>query len=404
MAEKKKALKQVSRSIYSCRTCGQCGSKVTDEVPYVCPVREITPGFDHFYARGKIVIARGLLEGLVEPSRELAEVVYTCTLCGNCMTQCGAIDRDTGEPLVDTIGIVEAMRSDFLDEHPEWVDPEYRGLLSATGQYDNPWGLPRSVKQKWAKKLNVPHALEHPSETLLFVGCTIASNPALYPRAVRAVEILQKAGVAPAMLGKDEPCCGSVQKRIGAAGQAREMMKKNIQLLNETGCKTIITLCAGCANALKNDYSLGAEKLQPEVLHIVELLARLLKYGKLQPAEKKTKKVVYHDPCHLGRHMGVYDAPRDVLNALPGIELIERSATRQNTICCGAGGGMRLFASGNLAQEMGQRALESTSQTEAEALISACPFCEMNFEAASKASNSPIAVYDIIDLVHDAVF
>ncbi len=111
-------LKKVSRSINSCRRCGMCGNKVKNGVPYICPVRESTPGFDHFYSRGKTVIAQGLLEGSLEPSPELAEVLFSCTLCGNCMTQCGSVDQDTGEVLVDTTGIVEAMRADFGELSP----------------------------------------------------------------------------------------------------------------------------------------------------------------------------------------------------------------------------------------------------------------------------------------------
>ena len=101
--------------------------------------------------------------------------------------------------------------------------------------------------------------------------------------------------------------------------------------------------------------------------------------------------------------MGIYDAPREVLSALPGVELVERAATRENTICCGAGGGMRIFESGSLAGEIGTAAVESAQEAGAETLVSACPFCEMNLEAAGKAANLPIDVYDIIDLVHEAV-
>ncbi len=404
MKNRRKALKAVGRSVYSCRKCGQCGNKVTGMVPYICPVREASPGFDHFYSRGKIVIARGLLEGELEPSRELAEVIYSCTLCGNCMLKCGAVDRDTGGPLVDTVGIVEAMRSDFLEEHPEWVDDAYKAMLTATHQYDNPWGVPRSAKDKWIKKLSVPNALQTPSEVLLYAGCTTASNPALHTRAVKAAEILMKAQVDCAVLGKDEPCCGSVQRRIGAVAQADEMMNRNIRLFNKTGVKTIVTLCAGCANALKNDYGSGEEKLVANVLHIVEFLARLLKNGSLKPEKHLNRKVTYHDPCHLGRHMGVYDAPREVLNALPGVEVVERAATRENTICCGAGGGMRIFESGNFASKTGRAALESAAQTGAEALVSACPFCEMNLEAARTTTGSGPAVQDILDVVHETIF
>ena len=114
MADTNKALKKVALDVYSCRKCGQCGNKVTGKIPYVCPIKETTPGFDHFYSRGKIVIAQGLLDGDLKPSKELAGVVYSCTLCGNCMDKCGAVSQSTGAPLVDSVRIVEALREDFL--------------------------------------------------------------------------------------------------------------------------------------------------------------------------------------------------------------------------------------------------------------------------------------------------
>ena len=184
MAENK-ALKKAALDVHSCRKCGQCGNKVTGKIPYVCPIRETTPGFDHFYSRGKIAIAQGLLDGTLKPSKELAGVVYSCTLCGNCMDKCGAVSQVTGAPLVDSVRIVEALREDFLTEHPEWVSPSYRDLLNTSKQYDNPWGVPRSIKAKWAKKLALTDALDNQHEVLLFVGCTMASNPALSKRAVK---------------------------------------------------------------------------------------------------------------------------------------------------------------------------------------------------------------------------
>lgn len=397
-------LRKVSTFIYSCRRCGMCGNKVSAGVPYICPVREATPGFDHFYARGRTVIAQGLLEGRIEPSRDLAEVIYSCTLCGNCMTQCGSVNQETGEPLVDTVRIVEALRADFLENHPEWVDPAYRGVLSSTRQYNNPWGIPRTAKEKWAKKLKVKNARKEPAPVLLFVGCTIASSQELSARAQKAAQIMAGAKVDFAVLGKDEPCCGSVQKRIGDRKLAREMTEENIRLFNSLGCETIVTLCAGCANMLKNDYKEAAGTLTPKVLHIVEFLPQLIQGGKLAlGGSKHSLKVAYHDPCHLGRHMGIYDEPRAILAAVPDIAVVEREATKENTICCGAGGGMRLFETGSLAEEIGARALESAAEAGAEALVTACPFCEMNLSAASKGLDSRLPVYDVIDLVYEAL-
>jgi glycolate oxidase len=380
-----------------------CGNKVTTGVPYICPVRESTPGFDHFYARGKTVIAQGLLEGEIEPSQELAEVIFSCTLCGNCMTQCGSVNQETGEALVDTTKIVEAMRADFLQNHKEWIDPAYKSVLNSTRQYNNPWELPRTAKGKWAKGMKFKNARKEPASVLLFIGCTIASSQALSARARKAAEILDDANIDFAILGKDEPCCGSVQKRIGDVELAHEMMEENINLFNSLGCETIVALCAGCTNMIKNEYKQAEVTLKPRVLHIIEFLPKLITEGKLHLRGKHSLKVTYHDPCHLGRHMGIYDPPRAILNALPGVDLIERYATKENTICCGAGGGMRIFESGSLAEKIGQATVQSAIEVGAEALVTACPFCEMNLDAAARSSNNHIPVYDIIDLVYETL-
>jgi len=399
-----KHLDRVRKFIYSCRKCGVCGNKVSARVPHVCPVRRASPGFEHFYARGKIAIAQGLLEGALAPSPDLAEAVYSCTLCGNCMTQCGSIDQETGAPLVDTLSIVEALRADLLAEHPEWVDQAYHDILSATRSYDNPWGSPRSVKAKLAKDMGLPDASTQPAEVLLFVGCTMASVPGLAARACKAAALLSKAGVSAAALGRQEPCCGSVQKRIGAVEQAEQMRSRNISLLNGLGCRTIVTLCAGCANALARDYGAAAEPLQAEALHIVQYLVRLIKKGQLAFTKSRPPlTVAYHDPCHLGRHLGVFDPPREIIKALPGITLVERAATRQHTVCCGAGGGMRLFSAGSVAGQIGKEAVLAARDAGAAALVTACPFCEMNLEAAGKQLDPPLPVYDIVDLVAQAL-
>jgi Fe-S oxidoreductase len=396
-----KALSAVSHFVYNCRKCGLCGSKCTAKLPYVCPIKEATGGFEHSSARGKIILAQGLLEGKITPSRELAEIIFHCTLCGNCQTQCGSIDNATGLPLVDTPRIIEAIRADLLREYPEFIDRAYQTMITSTSQYDNPWGISRATKERWPKGLSLKDAQNESHEVLLFAGCTIPSNPSLESRARKAALILKKAGVDFAVLGRKEPCCGSVQKRVGAIDLAQEMMKNNITLLNNLGSSTIITLCAGCYHMLKHDYQTAGTPLKPKVYHFVEFLSQLIKKGKLPFKKKKTLTVTYHDPCHLGRTMRIFDPPREILKALPGITLVERVATRENTICCGAGGGMRILEGGMLAEEIGKAALEMVRDAGAEALVTACPFCELNLEAAAKNLVSPLAVYDITDLVSE---
>jgi len=395
-------LKKVSRFIYNCRKCGLCGNKVTEQVPYVCPVREVTPGFDHFYSRGKLIIARGLLEGTFTPVPELVSAAYSCTLCANCMTQCGASDPGTGTPLVETEKVVQSMRADLLRDHPEWVDGAYHAALKSTRQYENPWGMPRSAREKWSRGLGLKNVRKEEAGVLLFVGCTAPLQPVLAERARKAVLLMQKAGVTVGTLGKDETCCGSVQRKIGDVELADDLREKNISLMNSTGCPAIVTLCAGCYNTLKNDYNGGAVPLAPKVYHIVEFLAKLMKEKKLALTREQNCRVAYHDPCHLGRHAGIFNPPRDILHALPGIELVERRATRENTICCGAGGGMRMFDGGTLASKMGAAAVAEAKRAGAVAIVTACPFCEMNLDAASKTLDVPLPVYDIVDLVFEA--
>jgi Fe-S oxidoreductase len=319
------------------------------------------------------------------------------------MTQCGSLNQDTGEALVETTTIVQAMRADFLQNHPEWIDPAYQGVLQTTRQYNNPWGLPRTAREKWAHRMGLKHALQELAPVLLFIGCTMASSQALSEQAKKAAEILQQAGVDFAILGKDEPCCGSVQKRIGDPALAGAMRDENISLFNRLGCTTIVTLCAGCSSMLKKEYADAPTKLEPKVVHIVEFLPELMKEKRLHLKKTLSLRAAYHDPCHLGRYQDIYDEPREILNALPGVTLLERTATRENTICCGAGGGMRVFESGVLAEQIGRTAVESAAATGAEVLVTACPFCEMHLDAAAKNVNSRIRICDILDLVHKAL-
>lgn len=396
-------LKKVSSFIYNCRKCGMCGNKTSDTIPYVCPVKEHTAGFEHFYSRGRLVIAQGLLENQIIPSQELADIVYACSLCGNCTEQCGMTDPRTGLPLVDGARVIEAMRADLYRTHPEYLAKGYHRALSATRQYDNPWESPRLKKQKWPQGIKLKNAQKEPVDVLLFVGCTIPSNPLLVDRARKAAIILKQAGIEVGILGKNEPCCGSVQRRIGAVDLFHEMMERNIRFLNSLECDMIVTLCAGCYHTLKKDYASADEKLSPKVYHMVEYLSQLIKERKMAFAGKQSIRVAYHDPCHLGRHMKIFDPPRFVIENLSGVTLTERSSTKENTICCGAGGGMRLLAEGDLAEKIGKEALVSALDAGAEGLVTACPFCEINLETASQRYDIMLPVYDIVDLVSEAI-
>ncbi len=401
-SEKFKELNKAKNYIYNCKKCGLCAGKVSEKLPFVCPVKEFSPGFEHFSSRGKIIIAEGLLNAEIKASAGLAEAAYSCTMCGNCMNQCQAMESESGGRLVDSQKIVQAMRCDLYTLHPELVSNQIHTAIKATRQYDSPWGLPRTVKQKWAKDLVLKDASKDACQYLLFSGCTMPSTPLQAERLKRGSLLLNKMGFDIGILGASEPCCGSLQKRIGAADIARAMISGNISQFNKVDCESIITFCSGCYNMLKNEYHESDRELKAKVYHVVEIFSKAIKEGNLKFNEGHTRKIMYHDPCHLGRHSGGFDAPRHVLKSIPGIEVVEKRGNRENSVCCGAGGGMKMFNKGTIAGATGSALLCEAERLGVEAVVTACPFCEMNLDEASKALDLQMPVYDVIDIVFDA--
>lgn len=237
-------------------------------------------------------------------------------------------------------------------------------------------------------------------DIIYYTGCMAAYRT--QDIAKTTIQLLKKAGVKFKLLGGEEWCCGSVLLRTGNIPVARKMMEHNIEAFKNSGAKTIITSCSGCYRTIKKDYpKLADEKFDFEILQTSELLKRLIDDGKLnfKPANPNgTTKVTYHDPCHLGRHMSVYDTPREVLQAIPAIELVEMARTRENARCCGFGGGVA-SASKELAQKMSDTRLKEALDTDAQILTSACPFCTFSLREAAARNNADINVIDLTEVV-----
>ncbi len=245
-------------------------------------------------------------------------------------------------------------------------------------------------------------------DMIYYTGCMAAYRT--QDIAKTTIQLLKKAGVKFKLLGGEEWCCGSVLLRTGNIPVARKMMEHNIETFNKSGAKTIITSCAGCYRTIKSDYpKLSNENLNFEVLHTPELIKKLIDEGKLKflssnPGESGDNgndskiKVTYHDPCHLGRHMNIYDTPREVLQAIPAIELVEMARNRENARCCGFGGGVA-SASKELAQKMSDTRLKEALDTDAQILTSACPFCTFSLREAAARNNADINVIDLTEVV-----
>jgi len=210
---------------------------------------------------------------------------------------------------------------------------------------------------------------------------------------------LEAADVDFGIVHPDEWCCGSIFFRTGVWNLARELASHNLEVLKASGAKKVVIHCAGCFRTIAKDYVELFGKLPFEVVNAVDLIRDLLKEGKLK-LEKANVKVTYHDPCHLGRHMGIYEAPREILKMMPGVKFVEMKRIRDASWCCGAGGGVK---SGfpELAVEIAKDRIKEAEETGADYLVTACPFCIMNLQDAKEALGSKIRVLDIVELVAD---
>ncbi|MGW8321301.1 MAG: (Fe-S)-binding protein, partial [Thermodesulfobacteriota bacterium] len=222
------------------------------------------------------------------------------------------------------------------------------------------------------------------------------------PVAGWVTEVLERADVDFGILGKNEICCGSTVLRVGDDESFRKIRAKNLESLNRTSAKTIVTACAGCFSTLTHEYK---EDLKAEVKHIVEFVDDLIQEGKLTFTKSLDLEVTYHDPCHVGRYCGIYDAPRNILKALPGVTFTEMQRIREWSWCCGAGGGCRTAYPEEIAGFAAEARLEEAFETGARTLVTCCPFCEQNLGENAKRTfeRFGIQVRDIMDLVYEAL-
>ncbi|MFH1151483.1 MAG: (Fe-S)-binding protein [Actinomycetota bacterium] len=388
-------LLQVQKDAYRCGKCMQCKwidhNEITDtDFMALCP-SGARFRYEAYYASGRQEIARGLLDGTLEPSESLMHILFTCTECGGCQAICTELGDKN--PLKTIVALRERMFRDELAPVPE-----HETLIKSMENYENPWQQPRARRDAWMRRLHLPDPRKEKVDALYFVGCTAAYDPKLQGIARTTAEILQQAGVSFGVLGKDELCCGSTLLRIGDFDAYESVARKNLDLLNSLGVGTVVTACSGCNSVLREEYpEMGG--FEPEVMHVLEMVDDLIECGKLKLKKPVKMKVTYHDPCHLGRYTGVYDAPRRILEAIPGIELVEMPRNRANAFCCGAGAGVRT-AFPEFARWVASERMREAASTGATALVTACPFCEQNL---GEVKRQKVGVIDILELVRQSI-
>ncbi|MHA2015059.1 MAG: (Fe-S)-binding protein [Candidatus Thorarchaeota archaeon] len=366
----------IAQWLRNCIRCGTCKYLFRDYSPS-CPSGEYY-GLETYFASGRIAIARGIHTGELEWDQRLLEPIFACTTCGNCEEQCLAPHREHIVDMIEELRVRAVESVGALPAHAKFRERIERvhnpyGARHHNRGLVNFWGLPT-------------HA-----DVAYFVGCTANYRETEIRDAT--IEVLKRLGIEFTIV--DEYCCGSPLLRTGQVREVVDLARHNAAAFEHAGVKTVVTSCAGCYRTLTKDYQRLGVDLGVEVLHISEFLGEALSRASLNPLGMT---VTYHDPCHLGRHAGVYDPPRAVLEEI-GVEIVEMPRNRSNAWCCGAGGGVK-SAFPDLALWTAGRRVDEALSTGATVLSSACPFCKRNL--SDGAENRNVRVTDIVELVAQA--
>jgi Fe-S oxidoreductase len=369
-------------------------------------------------------VGLSLLKGDSTYTDRVVDIIYKCNTCGSCDVS-DKICRYNLEPLE----MIHELRFKAVKDGK--VLPQHKQYIEHLLKENNVMLQPRQARGDWAQGLGLKNMANGKADVLFHAGCRYSYDKDLQKTARTAVSILKQAGVDIGIMGAEESCCGAKAYDMGYKAEFLKFAEANIQAWKKAGVKTIVTPCADCYHAFLRLYPpLGAEI---EVLHTVQYVERLINEGKLKFSKSLSLRVTYHDPCHLGRQgepyvpwqgkekkykgqivsyeprkpryngaWGVYEPPRNILKSIPGVELVEMERIKEYAWCCGAGGGSR-EAYPEYAGWVAQERIEEAKATGADAIVSACGWCERNFLDAVQADNNKMKVFDVIDLVQQAL-
>ncbi|MER3536011.1 MAG: [Fe-S]-binding protein [Thermus sp.] len=377
---------------YSCIMCNRC----QEACPAYVTGKALSPAAILISERYEL---NGILPGFAQgqpsprPLMDFAlneEALWACTTCMACVEVCPV----GNEPMLHILDVRRA-RVLMEGEFPQELNNAFRGMERS----GNPWGIGQAKRLDWAEGLEVPTVAEKPHpEVLYWVGCAPSYDPRAQRIARAMAELLNRAGVDWAVLGTKEKCTGDAARRAGNEYLFFQLATENVETLNAVAPKRIVTTCPHCFHTLGNEYKDfgGAYR----VVHHTEFLAELIRSGRLK-LRPEAKAVVFHDPCYLGRHNGVYEAPREVLRA--GFQLTEPPRAREKSFCCGAGGAQFWKEEEPGAMRVSENRYKELRATGAEVIATGCPFCMAMMNVEVVQDEKPPEVKDVAELVLEAL-
>ncbi len=385
----------------ACTRCGECiencptFSEARNEEIHPLQKIQRTKAFwkaDHL---GLLARLFGLKPATDEELAAFSQGVYQCTLCGRCHVVCPV--------QIDTRPLWISMRELLVDleVYPELINQ----LRETVVAHYNISGDPNENRLGWSANMaDVPQGLNRKqnAEVVYFMGCVAAFYPMVYSVAQSFVSLLDKAGVDFTTLGGEEYCCGFPLVIGGMGKDTHEMMHHNVEQIRALGAKKVVAACPSCYHTWCYEYpQLMGEPLGFEVVHATEYLADLVKSGafELKPVDKV---VTYHDPCDLGRNCGIYDEPREILEAIPGLTFVEMKDNREHSLCCGGGGDVEM-ADAETAKAVGRSRILQAQDTGAKFIVTSCQQCKRSLLSAARTNKVRIRTLDIGELLWESV-
>ena len=361
------------------KLCFQCGLCDT-----VCPWNRVTN-----FSMRKIV--REATFGLTEIE---GEDIWRCTTCGRCPEQC---PRDVKQI---ELGIALRRFASAYEVFPASVRPARTARASIISE-GNPLQGERNQRGDWAKGLSVKPFTEG-MEVLYFPGCYPSYDPRLKKVATATVNILNRAGIDFGILGSKENCCGESIRKMGDEELFKQLARENIKTFIDHGVKKIVVSSPHCYHTFKNEYPEFMANF--EVVHMSQFLFELIDEGRIELKKDYAKKVTYHDPCYLGRHNGIYDEPREALKQISGLEFNELPESREDSLCCGGGGG-RIWMDTPKGERFSDLRLEQAMGVGAEVLVTSCPYCITNFEDSriTMECEEVLEIKDITEIIQEVI-
>ena len=350
-----------------------------------CVVQRFLGGAETYSSKGRLLLCRGLAKGELEATDRLADSIFSCTACGQCY------DQHTSDSLSINNAIVDARHTLVAGgRQPARCASLMRNLLD----HGNPMGLDAEDRSLWYSDVAEEFAYRGNS-VLYWPGCTTSYR---LPEVVEATaQVLESAEVDFGVLGDSERCCGLTLYLLGQWSEAQSYASSLAEELKAREIDTLVTSCAGCYYAFKKVYPRLGAPLPFKVKHTSELFDRLLKEGGL-PSMKSSGVYMWHDPCDLGRHCGVYDPPRRVLGALDGAQIVEPLLSRRHAVCCGAGGGLWAYDEALTSKVAEQKIVEGVP-CDVDCVVTGCPTCVLNMRYAASLHRPGLAVVDLSQII-----